>query len=62
MESVSKSGKYLRKEWGKNLGLTCKPIGNFASVMRRMENKLAAEKIENKVKNERKRTKELGAV
>ncbi|WP_320973198.1 hypothetical protein [Enterocloster bolteae] len=46
----------------KNLGLTCKPIGNFASVMRKMENKLAEEKIENKVKNERKRTKELGAV
>jgi len=30
--------------------------------MRKMENKLAEEKIEKKVKNERKRTKELGAV
>ena len=44
------------------MGLTCKPIGNFASVMRKMENKLAEEKIEKKVKNERKRTTELGAV
>lgn len=41
------------------MGLTCKPIGKFASAMRKMENKLVAAKIENKIRKEHKRTKEL---
>lgn len=36
------------------MGLTCKPVGKFKSIMKKMENKLAEEKRAAKEKKEEK--------
>ena len=45
-----------RKE-NKIMGITCKAIGKFQSIMRKMENQLEAEKKAAKEKKENKKSK-----
>ena len=45
-----------RKE-NKIMGITCKPIGKFQSVMKKMENQLEAERKAAKEKKEAKKSK-----
>ena len=46
-----------RKE-NKIMGITCKPVGKFQSIMKKMENQLEAERKAAKEKKEAKRDKE----
>ena len=39
------------------MGITCKPVGNFQSIMKKMENQLEAEKNVAKEKKEAKKNK-----
>ena len=39
------------------MGITCKPVGKFQSIMRKMENQLEAERKDAKEKNEVKKNK-----
>ena len=39
------------------MGITCKPVGKFHSIMRKMENKLEAERKAAKEKKEAKKNK-----
>ena len=39
------------------MGITCKPVGKFQSIMRKMENQLEAERKAAKEKRETKRNK-----
>ena len=41
----------------KIMGITCKPVGKFQSIMRKMENQLEAERKAAKEKNESKSKK-----
>ena len=45
-----------RKE-NKIMGVTCKPVGKFQSIMRKMENQLEAERKTAKEKKEAKKSK-----
>ena len=45
-----------RKE-NKIMGVTCKPVGKFQSIMRKMENQLEAERKAAKEKKEAKKSK-----
>ena len=41
----------------KHMGTTCKPVGKFQSIMRKMENQLEAERKAAKEKREAKKNK-----